>query len=59
MSGIYLTGSLVIAVGYNYIIASTCSPSVENIKKQARQYEEDRKNDKKEDNQVKTIYESQ
>ena len=55
-----LTGSLVIAVGYNYIIASTCSPSVENIKKQAKKYEEERKNDKEEeDNNVKTIYASQ
>ena len=51
-----LFGSLVIAVGYNYIIASTCSLQ-SKILKQARQYEEDRKNDKKEeDNQVKTIY---
>lgn len=55
-----LTGSLVIAVGYNYIIASTCSPSVENIKKQAAAYEEERQAKNQEDaEKVKTLYAAQ
>ena len=55
-----LTGSLVIAVGYNYIIASTCSPSVDNIKKQATAYEEEKKAKTQEDSQkVKTLYATQ
>lgn len=55
-----LTGSLVIAVGYNYIIASTCSPSVDNIKKQAIAYEEEKNAKTQEDSQkVKTLYATQ
>jgi len=54
-----LTGSLVVAVGYNYLIASTCSPSVEDIKKQANKYEEEKqKKDDEEAKNVKTIYSS-
>ena len=36
-----LTGSLVIAVGYNYLVATTCAPSVNEIKKQELKYEEE------------------
>jgi hypothetical protein len=34
-----LTGSLVIAVGYNYLVTVTCSPTTEDIKKEERAYE--------------------
>lgn len=35
-----LTGSLVIAVGYNYLVTITCSPTAAEIKKQAFAYDE-------------------
>ena len=38
-----LTGSLVTAVGYNYLVATTCDPTVEDIKRQEREYEEARR----------------
>ena len=39
-----LTGSLVIAVGYNYLVTVTCSPTVEDIRQQEISYEEEIEN---------------